>query len=147
MSCSGYRGRRTFNSESVRREKLHMLPRNKMTLAIAMILMNRPWRFSRNGKHEDKRPSIPPPRRFSAKKGVPELIPIGEIGEGGDNDMPLLILLVYSEVNRYKRGTGNKREFVRLIRSITMNEGISFPTRFFDRVSRRRATRREGVVR
>ena len=90
-------GGRTFNSESVRREKLHMLPRNRMTLAMAMILMNRPWRFSRNGKHEDKRPSIPPGRRFSAKKGVPE------IGEGGVNDMPLGDACngyVYSGVNR-----------------------------------------------
>jgi len=110
MSCNSRGGERTFNSESVRREKLHMLARNRMTLAMAMIRMNLPWRFSRKGRYVDKRPSIPPPRRFS-KKGLRELIPKGDIGEGGVSDMQVSIARTC--LFWVNRGGGNKRELVK----------------------------------
>ena len=45
-------GGRKRPTSAVRREKLHMLPRNKMTVAIARSRMNRLERFSRNGRQE-----------------------------------------------------------------------------------------------
>lgn len=66
-----------------------MLPRNKTTLATANIRMNFPWRFSRNGRHEEMRPMIPPPRRFS-KNGLSALLPIGDSGEEGDDDRDMI---------------------------------------------------------